>query len=61
LVTDLAKTDADSDLFRLMFAQQVMAYPLVAPPTCRKIVLTALRRAFDRRWSTLDSSPTRKD
>jgi tripartite-type tricarboxylate transporter receptor subunit TctC len=47
LVTDLAKTPDDAKILELMFAQQVMAYPLLAPPGVRADRVRALRAAFD--------------
>jgi tripartite-type tricarboxylate transporter receptor subunit TctC len=47
LVTDLARTPRERDILALMFAQQVMAYPLVAPPGSPADRVEALRNAFD--------------
>jgi tripartite-type tricarboxylate transporter receptor subunit TctC len=46
LVTDLAKTDAQRQMLRLIFARQVMGRPFVAPPGVPKERLAALRKAF---------------
>jgi tripartite-type tricarboxylate transporter receptor subunit TctC len=48
MITDLAETAEDKALFRLMFAQLAMAYPLVAPPEVPNDRVEALRKAFDR-------------
>jgi tripartite-type tricarboxylate transporter receptor subunit TctC len=47
LATELAKTADDRDILTLMFAQQVMAYPLLAPPGVPADRVGALRAAFD--------------
>ena len=48
LLTDLIKTDADRQLFDLMFAQLTMAYPIALPPGVPAERVAALRNAFDR-------------
>ncbi len=47
LVTELATTRAERDIVDLMCAQQVMAYPLLAPPDVPADRVAALRSAFD--------------
>jgi tripartite-type tricarboxylate transporter receptor subunit TctC len=46
LVTDLAKTDAQHKMLRMIFARQVMGRPFVAPPGVPAERLAALRTAF---------------
>lgn len=46
LVIDLAKTDEQRDLLKLIFARQVMAYPYVTPPGVPADRVAALRDAF---------------
>jgi tripartite-type tricarboxylate transporter receptor subunit TctC len=46
LVIDLAKTDEQRDLLKLIFARQVIAYPYVTPPGVPADRVTALRDAF---------------
>jgi tripartite-type tricarboxylate transporter receptor subunit TctC len=46
LVLDLAKTDEDRSILRLVFARQVMAWPYLAPPDVPADRVEALRRAF---------------
>src|SRR5215813_8668982 len=46
LVTDLAKTDAQRQMLRMIFARQVMGRPFVAPPGVPKERVDALRKAF---------------
>ena len=46
LVTDLAKTDAERQMLRLIFARQVMGRPFLAPPGVPADRLAALRKAF---------------
>src|SRR5258708_3406216 len=48
LVMDLAKTDTQRAALRLIFAQQVMARPFVAPPGLPPERIEALRAAFDK-------------
>src|SRR5262249_56244413 len=47
LVTDLAKTYAQRQMLRMIFARQVMSRPFVAPPVVPKELVDARRRAFD--------------
>jgi tripartite-type tricarboxylate transporter receptor subunit TctC len=47
LVTDLAKTDEQRAILKLIFARQVMGRPYLAPPNLPKERSEALRRAFD--------------
>jgi hypothetical protein len=46
LVMDLAKTDEDRALFKLMFGRQVMAWPFALPPGVPADRVAALRKAF---------------
>jgi tripartite-type tricarboxylate transporter receptor subunit TctC len=46
LVTDLAKTDEQRQILRLIFARQVMGRPFLAPPGIPKERAEALRQAF---------------
>jgi tripartite-type tricarboxylate transporter receptor subunit TctC len=46
LVTDLAKTDAQRQMLRMIFARQVMGRPFVAPPGVPTDRVAALRKAF---------------
>ena len=46
LVTDLAKTEAQRQMLRLIFARQVMGRPFVAPPGVPNDRVAALRKAF---------------
>jgi tripartite-type tricarboxylate transporter receptor subunit TctC len=46
LVVDLAKTDEDKKIMRLLFARQVMGRPFLAPPDLPPDRLAALRKAF---------------
>ncbi len=46
LVIDLAKTDDDKAILRLIFARQVMAWPYLAPPDVPGDRVEALRKAF---------------
>ena len=47
LVMDFAKTDEQKQIFKLIFARQVMGRPFVAPPGMPKDRADALRKAFD--------------
>ncbi len=47
LIMEFAKTDLDKKALELLFAPQVMAWPLVAPPDVPADRITTLRRAFD--------------
>jgi hypothetical protein len=46
LIMDLARTDEERAIFKLMFARQVMAWPFAAPPGTSRERVEALRRAF---------------
>ena len=46
LIIDLAKTDEEKAILRLIFARQVMAWPFVAPPGVPDDRVAALRTAF---------------
>ena len=46
-IIDHAKTDEDHQIFRVMFARQVMAWPFTAPPGVPADRLAALRKAFE--------------
>ena len=46
-IIDLAKTDEQRQILRLIFARQVMGRPFVRRPACRR---TALRRCARRSW-----------
>src|SRR5215831_11078187 len=46
LVTDLAKTDEQQQILKLIFARQVMGRPYLAPPGIPKDRADALRKAF---------------
>jgi tripartite-type tricarboxylate transporter receptor subunit TctC len=47
LVMDFAKTEEQRQIFKLIFARQVMGRPFVAPPGVPKDRADALRKAFD--------------
>ena len=47
LVMDFAKTEEQKQIFKLIFARQVMGRPFVAPPGVPKDRADALRKAFD--------------
>ena len=47
LVMDFAKTDDQRQIFKLIFARQVMGRPYLAPPGIPKDRVEALRQAFD--------------
>ncbi len=47
LVTELGKTEADRKVLQLIFAQQVISRPLLAPPQIAPERAQALRAAFD--------------
>jgi tripartite-type tricarboxylate transporter receptor subunit TctC len=47
LVVDLAKTEEQRQIFKLVFARQVMGRPFLAPPNLPADRLAALRTAFD--------------
>ena len=46
LIMDLARTDQERAIFRLMFARQVMAWPFTTPPGVPRDRVEALRKAF---------------
>jgi tripartite-type tricarboxylate transporter receptor subunit TctC len=46
LITDFAKTEEQKQIFRLVFARQVMGRPFVAPPGIPADRVAALRKAF---------------
>jgi len=46
LIIDLAKTDEERAILRLIFARQVMAWPFLAPPGVPGDRIEALRTAF---------------
>jgi tripartite-type tricarboxylate transporter receptor subunit TctC len=46
LVIDLAKTDEERAILRLIFARQVMAWPFLAPPGTPSDRVNVLRKAF---------------
>lgn len=46
LVTDLAKTDQQRQILKLIFGRQVMGRPFAAPPGVPKDRITVLRKAF---------------
>jgi tripartite-type tricarboxylate transporter receptor subunit TctC len=47
LVMDIAKTDRDRAILRLIFARQAMGRPFLAPPNVPADRMAALRAAFD--------------
>jgi tripartite-type tricarboxylate transporter receptor subunit TctC len=48
LITDYAKTDEERQIFKVVFARQVMAWPFAAPPGTPVERVAALRQAFDQ-------------
>ena len=46
LITDLAKTDEQQQILKLIFARQVMGRPYLAPPNLPKERAQALQTAF---------------
>jgi tripartite-type tricarboxylate transporter receptor subunit TctC len=46
LIVDLARTDEERAILRLIFARQVMAWPFLAPPGTPSERVDALRKAF---------------
>ena len=46
LIMDLAKTDEERAIFKVIFGRQVMAWPFAAPPGVPKDRVDVLRRAF---------------
>ena len=53
-VLELAETEEQRAVLRLIFAQQVLAWPIVAPPRTPGERVTALRHAFDRSVADLE-------
>ena len=47
LIVDYAKTDEDRQIFKVVLARQVMAWPFAAPPGVPAERVAALRKAFD--------------
>jgi tripartite-type tricarboxylate transporter receptor subunit TctC len=47
LIMDLAKTEEQREIFKLIFSRQVMGRPYLAPPGIPADRLAALRKAFD--------------
>ena len=47
MVMDLARTDEQRQIFKVVFARQVMGWPFAAPPGVPADRLAALRKAFD--------------
>ncbi len=47
MIMDLARNDEDRQIFKVMFARQVMAWPFAAPPGVPAERVAALRKAFD--------------
>jgi tripartite-type tricarboxylate transporter receptor subunit TctC len=47
MIMDVAKTDEQRQIFKLIFARQVMAWPFAAPPGVPVDRVAALRKAFD--------------
>ena len=47
LIMDFVKTDEDRQIFKVIFARQVMAWPFAAPPGVPAERVAALRKAFD--------------
>jgi tripartite-type tricarboxylate transporter receptor subunit TctC len=47
LIMDIAKTDEQRQIFKLIFSRQVMGRPFLAPPGLPPERLAALRKAFD--------------
>jgi tripartite-type tricarboxylate transporter receptor subunit TctC len=48
LILDLAKSDEDRAILRLIFGRQVMAWPFATPPGVPQDRVDALRAAFDK-------------
>ena len=46
LIMDLAKTDEERAIFKLIFGRQVMAWPFATPPGVPQDRVDALRKAF---------------
>ena len=51
---DLARTDEERAIFKLMFARQVMAWPFLAPPGVPGDRVEALRKAFGETMADKD-------
>ena len=47
LIMDMAKSEEQRQIFRLIFSRQIMGRPFVAPPNLPPERLAALRKAFD--------------
>jgi tripartite-type tricarboxylate transporter receptor subunit TctC len=47
MIMDVAKTDEQRQIFKLVFARQVMAWPFAVPPGVPAERVAALRKAFD--------------
>jgi tripartite-type tricarboxylate transporter receptor subunit TctC len=54
LIMDFAKTELDRKALELLFAPQVMAWPLVAPPDVPADRVATLRKAFDATMKDTD-------
>ena len=54
MIMDLARTEEERQIFKLMFARQVMAWPFVAPPGVPTERVDALRKAFDNTMKDRD-------
>ena len=54
LVMDLAKSDRDKKILRLIFARQTMGRPFLAPPDVPSDRVAALRKAFDEMVADAD-------
>jgi tripartite-type tricarboxylate transporter receptor subunit TctC len=54
LIMDLAKTDEQRAIFKLMFARQVMAWPFVMPAGTPGERVEAMRKAFDETMADKD-------
>jgi tripartite-type tricarboxylate transporter receptor subunit TctC len=54
LVTDFAQSEAERDMLEVVFAQQLMAWPIVAPPGVPPERIAALRAAFDKTMTDPD-------
>ncbi|MDP4594331.1 MAG: tripartite tricarboxylate transporter substrate-binding protein [Beijerinckiaceae bacterium] len=46
LITEIAKTDEEKKIMKLVFARQVLGRPIIGPPQIPAERLTALRKAF---------------
>jgi hypothetical protein len=54
LIMDFAKTELDRKALELLFAPQIMAWPLVAPPDVPADRVATLRKAFDATMKDAD-------